>query len=83
MLVNTVDPQTRARVARGRRSIPRCHDHEDKSPGTAGRHRGPTGTGLILPGQLVDTEGPQTRTRVARDRCSTPQALRPAPELPG
>ena len=85
VLVNTAGPWTRARVTPGRRSTPRGLSNQDESPGTAARHRRPTGTGTILPGWLVDIAGPQTGAKVTRDSWLTPPDLAQGPEreLPG
>ena len=54
-----------------------------ESPGTAGGHRGPSGTGLRRPGRLVDTAGPLTRPRGSQDSWSNTLALQNGFTSPG
>ena len=62
-------------------STPWALGHGPESPGTAGRPRGPSGSGPIHPGQLVDPVGPQTRSHVPREFWSNPRDLGPEPKL--
>ena len=98
-LVDTAGPREPARVARDSWLIPGALGPKrelpgtavrhpgprarSESPGRAGGHCGPSGTGRRGPGKLVDTAGPPTKSRVPRDSRSNPQALGPGPETPG
>ena len=64
-LVDPAGTWTRARVAQDCWWTPEAHGPWHKSPGIAGRHHVPTGTGPILPGLLIDPVGTWTRARVA------------------
>ena len=56
--------------------------HRPESPQRPGRHRGPSDTSAIHPGELFKPVGLWTRARVARDSWSTLRALRPMHEWP-
>ena len=76
-------PRTQSRVARYSWSNLRTFGPEPEATGTAGRHCGPSDTGLSLPGQLVDTEGTRPQARVPWDSWSALRALGHVPEFPG
>ena len=92
-------PRTNARVTRFRWSTLQARGTALETPGTAGRHHGPSDKGPrprtagrpLRPtdmdpsplGQLLQTKGSRTKMQVAREGWLTPQALGAGPESPG
>ena len=64
-------------------STPQILGHERESRRKAGRHRRPSNTGSIHPGELLNITGPPTWARFSWDSWSTLQALGLGTEAPG